>query len=528
MKSIVGLIILILAGTCSFAQMQQIARYEHPKEDQDDYFSVIGCGEYGLMLLEEDHIRGKVEQWILTGLDTALSKRWTLTLGIDFQFDFRGYEVLNENIFLVFEESNRSKANYRIVQINVMKGTMVTFEVFNELAFELTNLIAVRDRLILAGYVRYSPTLMSYKMGDNAFTIVPGFFKDRSDIIDLRVNDSNTYNILTSETSYSGPFLRLKTYSYDSEILFERTIEMEEDKEVLDGTSLGFVDGNMALVGTYGARNSKYIQGMYFALIKPTGQDNFIKYNDLSEFRNFFAYTDNEKREARLTQKAEQLSNRGKEMKVGVRLFMHDVIPLDKSFLLVADVYDVKFDTDSRTRYLTQPQYSMYDIRSLPRGRYSFMDDPSQRLRDATVRYDYLSAIAIDMDARGNVLWDNSIIVEEKESYILDNLVDAYAGPDSVYLSYKFEEELVYKGIPYSSESVDARYVPVQLENPDDDLRNSSEEIGEMKYWYQNNFFVWGYHKINDRSVRGSEGRRKVIYINKVNFPDRSSPTLLK
>ncbi len=308
-------------------------------------------------------------------------------------------------------------------------------------------------------------------------------------------------------------------------MLFERTIEVDRSKEVIDGISMGFVEGNMAVVGTYGARNSKYVQGLYFALIRPEGQDNVIRYNDLSEFDSFFTYTDSEKRANRMQEKAEQLSQRGKEMKVGVRLFMHEVKKLENSYLLMADVYDIKFDTDTRSQFFNRPLYSLNDIRSLPRGRYTYLDDPSQRndFTSGTIRYEYLSAIAIDLDAKGKILWDNSIIVEDRERFILDDLVDSYAGPDSLYMAYKIEEDIVYKGVPYSSMPIEPTRVPVALKNENDDLRDFTEDVGEVKYWYDNHFFVWGYHKINDKDVRGSEGKRKVIYINKVSFPKSSS-----
>lgn len=520
MKKLTGIILAMLLHLTAFSQLEQVSRYEQVKEDEDDFFTTIACGEYGLLIVEEDHVRGKAETWIMTGLDTALNKMWDLRLAIDYQYEFKAFDVLGENVYLVFQEADRVIADYRVVKINVAQGVMVTFEVTNEIAFEMTNILAIRDRIILGGYVRYSPTLLSYTIGDKSFQVVPGSFKDKSDIIDLRANGEDTYNIITRESAYTGPFMRLRTYSFDSEMLFERTIEIDRNYEVIDGTSIGFVDGNIAVVGTYGARNSKYVQGLYFVLVKPSGQENMIKYNDLSEFENFFAYTDSDRREERLKEKAEQLSERGKEMKVGVRMFMHNVIRLKDSYLLVADIYDIRHDSNGVNRFLTRPAYSMYDIRTLPRGRYYYNDYPGGPNDFTNVTYEYLAAMVIDLDARGNIVWDNSLLVEDKERFILDDLVDAYAGPDSLYMAYKDEEEIVYKGIPYSDTDVPGYRIPISLKNPSDDLRSTTEsETGEIRYWYQNYFYVWGYHKINDRDVRGSDGKRNVIYVNKIKFP---------
>ncbi len=63
--------------------------------------------------------------------------------------------------------------------------------------------------------------------------------------------------------------------------------------------------------------------------------------------------------------------------------------------------------------------------------------------------------------------------------------------------------------------------MPIEMKNSTDDLRSTTESTtGEMRHWYGNNFYVWGYQKINDKSIRGSEGKRDVIYVNKVRFPE--------
>jgi hypothetical protein len=140
-----------------------------------------------------------------------------------------------------------------------------------------------------------------------------------------------------------------------------------------------------------------------------------------------------------------------------------------------------------------------------------------------------MAAMAIDLDGKGNIIWDNSILVDEKERFILDDLVDVYAGPDSLYMAYKDNEDIVYKGIPYSGQDVEASRIPIAMKNPADDLRSTSQsETGEMRYWYGNTFYVWGYQKINDRDVRGSDGKRDVIYVNKIRFPDTRSRQFLE
>ena len=256
---------LLFVATWASAQTQ-VGRFEQLKKDNGEYFTVVSGNEYGLLLVREDNIlRGRERKWILTCLDTNLEQRWEKNLSVDSKYSFRAYEMFNEKLYLVYVEAEKIIGQYQILEVDLMTGKITPYTVLNQLAFELTNIIALQDRIIMGGYVRDSPTLLTYTVGDNMFNVVPGYFKDKSDIIDLRVNQDNlTYNIVTMERSYSGYFLRLRTYSFDSDYLFEREVKMKENFQILDGVTLGFVKGNIAIAGSYGSQSSNFVQGNLF------------------------------------------------------------------------------------------------------------------------------------------------------------------------------------------------------------------------------------------------------------------------
>ncbi len=492
---------------------EQVARYEQEKKDNGEYFTVIPGGENGLMLVREDNsVRGRENKWILTNLDTDLQENWTQELSVDAKFDFRAYERFKQHLYIVFVERDRMVSEFLILQIDLVTGRILPFTVQNELAFELTNIIVVQDRIVLAGYVRESPTILSYTVNEKKFDVVPGYFTAKSDIIDLRPNmDGITYNIVTMERSYSGYFLRLRTYSYDSDILFEREVQMRDNLQIIDGLTLGFVDGNIAIAGSYGSQNSNYIQGVYFAVIKPEGQDNTVKYHDFGNFEHFFDYT-NPRRAERLEEKASEMSERGKDLKLSLRLFLHNMIEVNGEYVLFAEVYDQNYQRTNVPYY-----YSPYDrFTSIYNPyRYRYFREAYRGYDDFqnNMEFEFLEAIVIGINKNGDVKWDNSLVVDDIEQVSTSSMVDAYADRSFVHMLYKHEEEIVYKSIPYSSAPIEDNWIPIRLEKDVDDIKSTDEEIGGAGYWFNNAFYVWGFHRI----ASGGE-KRNVIFINKVIF----------
>ena len=515
MRSVCLLLFVNLLMSGVYAQ-EQIARFEQEKKNNDEYFTVISGGKYGVVLIREDNsVRGREDKWVLTKLDTDLREEWTKDLMIESKFEFRAYEMFNEHLYVVFMEAERMVSNFLILDINLESGKAVPYGINNELAFELTNIIALQDRVVLSGYVRDSPTILSYEVGQKRFDVVPGYFVAKSDIIGLHRNmDNLTYNIVTMERAYTGYFLRLRTYSYDSDILFEREVQMRDNLQIIDGLTLGFVEGNIAIAGTYGSQSSNFIQGLYFAIIRPEGQDNLIRYHDFGEFEHFFDYT-NPRRAERLEEKASELSERGKDLKLSLRLFLKYMIDQNGEYLLFAEVYDQEYsggNTYYANPYGYLPYNRFYSLYDPYFNRY--YRDPTRSFRtDQSPSYKFLESIVIGIDRNGNVRWDNSLVVDDDDAESMMNLVDAFASPEYVHMLYKFDKELVYKSIPYSSEPVEENIKEIMLDSGAEDIRNEFEDIGGVQFWYNNAFFVWGYQRI-----AGESGKRNVIFINKVIF----------
>jgi hypothetical protein len=54
----------------------------------------------------------------------------------------------------------------------------------------------------------------------------------------------------------------------------------------------------------------------------------------------------------------------------------------------------------------------------------------------------------------------------------------------------------------------------IRLPNPDDEIRSEKENEGGVLHWYDNVFFVWGYHTVRNTTLE--DRVREVFYINKI------------
>lgn len=516
------LIIFISLGTAisAIAQLVQTKRYELEKKNTDSYFNVASVGGRGLLIYREtdEYRRNEGDVWEITALDTALTEKWKQELIIDNKYIFKGFEQGPEKAYMLFSESESVNSNYQLVTIAVDDGEILRYEIENEIAIELSHLIVVDNHLILGGYVRYSPTLVSYNIGDDNVNVVPGFFKDRSNIVDLRANDNGTFNILTLEKDYGGYAIKLRTYAPQGDILFEKTIEMDKQYKVLDGKSAGFVDGNIALTGTYGLSASYYSQGIYFIIVKPEGQKDIIKYFNFSELEHFFDYM-GPRRSARIKRKIESKRSKGKEFRYSSRLLMHQVRKHGEGYLLAAEIYNPQYEKLGSRNIYSPYAYGFgtdNDFGFTTAARQDYVKRPGKlsHVEDAN-HFEYLESVVLKLSSTGELLWDNSFEIKDVKTFSLEQVVGLSAGMGKLNLVYKSDENIHYKVIN-QSETLAKAEEKIKLENENDVIKSTYDGVGSAQHWYDDYFYVWGFHKIQNKLNPDVENRRSVLFINKV------------
>ena len=518
MKGVLLSVVMLLGINGSISgQLVQTDRYELEKKNEDDYFTVVSADAHGLVIFRdtEEYRRYEGDIWQVVGLDTALTERWEQELAIDERYIFKGYECADTRLFLLFSESESPSSDYYLVTIGIIDGKIIEHHIKNEIELELSHLIVVNNYLIMGGYVRLSPTLVSYNFGEDRVHVIPGFFKDRSDIIDLRANDNGTFNCLTLLKGYNGYHLNLSTHSPKGVILFEKDIRIN-NYQVLNGKSTGFVDGNIVVTGTFGNPSTYFAQGIYFAIVKPEGQDNIVKFYNFSQLEHFFDYM-GPRRAARMKKRIDNRLAKGKEFRYTSRLILHKVQKHTNGYLLAAEIYNPQFEHIGSTIYPygfgnNSIDYGTYSNTAHQRyvkrpGRYANIDNANH--------FEYLESVIVKLDENGELAWDNSFKVEKVESYSLEQVVDFNSSNEKISLLYSTEDGLNYKAID-ASETIVKLQEPLMLKHEQDAVKHTFEGVGGTRHWYDDYFYVWGYHRIENKENPEVDNKRNVLYINKV------------
>ncbi|MTI22119.1 hypothetical protein E1176_13900 [Fulvivirga sp. RKSG066] len=519
------LLIILISITSSYSiygQVAQINRFEMEKKNTDDFFTVAPAGELGLLIIRDTNKefsfkeRAKGDTWEVTGLDTTMTEMWKHELSIAYGHSFKAYDVADSRLYLLFRDGEFEKNDYHLITIEIDGGEVNTYDIENEVALDLSHITVVDGVIVLAGYVRYSPTLVNYKIGESKFEIIPGFFKDRSDVIDLRSNNNGTFNVLTLEKGYGGFFIRLRTHSKDGTILFEREIEMMQDHKVLSGKTTGFIDGNIAITGTFGAKNSYYSQGIYFAIAKPEGQPNVVSYINFTDLEHFFDYM-RPRRAERIREKVKRREVAGKDYDYRTRLLMHDIDKTENGFLVSAEVYDPRYDRTNRTEF----QNSYFDNTqnyNFTGANYQYVRQPNRLVNvDGANHFEFLESIVLHLDKQGKLKWDQSLKIEDVEAASLAAVTDVAKKDEQILMLYRNEENISYKYLVDQDSSIQATE-PIKLNDEYDEIKHNYDLIGGTEYWYGNHFFVWGYHKVENKVAVDVDKRRNVLFINKVRF----------
>ncbi|MEM6522858.1 MAG: hypothetical protein AAGF85_04295 [Bacteroidota bacterium] len=502
----------------SFAQLRQPARYEMEKENTDDYFTVLSAGQDGAMVVRdtEDYSKDEGDVWKVVSLNTELEVRWEKELSIDEKYLIRGYDLIEGHLYLLYREGQLAKSDYHLLRVGVLDGVIERYDIENEVELDLTHLTVLGDKVILGGYVRSSPTLLSYTLGEDHWKVVPGFFKDKSDVVDLRSNENSTFNAVTLEKDYTGYFLRLRTYSEGLEMLFEREVRFKNEYRILSAKSTDFVNGNIAITGSYGAPNSAYAQGIYFVIVKPTGQKNNFSYHPLADLTHFFDYM-NPSRARRLKEKVKRKEKDGKSYKHNTRIRMNDIRWDGSYYLITAELYHPKFDYVSRTLPMDHYGYPYFGgTTTRANSRFISQPDRLSGVDDAS-SFNYYESIALSLDSKGQLIWDNSLPIDDIETLSLEQVVDVSGSKGRYQMAYLSEDKIRYQTILRDS-VLSQGEEDIQLLHESDEIRHTYEGVGKVTSWYDNSFLVWGFHRVHNKNVPDLDPKRHVLFINKFIF----------
>lgn len=198
-------------------------------------------------------------------------------------------------------------------------------------------------------------------------------------------------------------------------------------------------------------------------------------------------------------------------------VYLHRVFENEGKYYVLFEIFDPYTHRSNQIAApysMRQRHYYMY-----PYSRF-YSRLPNIYNVDEYSKIKYQQAIVAAINEKGEVLWDQALVFDRKESERLQQIADITILDDKVAIAYKDEEELYWKLIDSGETNEDAKQVDIMMSNSNDVLRNEVEEEGGIRYWYDGIFYIWGYQSIKRRTDDGKNERLDVFYINKMEMAE--------
>jgi hypothetical protein len=517
MKSKVFVFLFLSLVTFLQAQISQPARWEQENKYADDTYSVISLSKDGVALIRElDEYRNGNRVWQLVILDTALQERWTNEVELKDELRFTGYEYTPGKLNLMFRRNESDILRAEILMVDLGSQLIQFSKTEVKLQIRLTHYTVVDGSSVFGGYVINEPVLIIFDPIKESNLIVPGFFMTDTELLDVRPNKNNTFNILLSQRTQGKKKLIFRTIDKLGNILIEDEMNIEDEKTILGGVVSVLQHDEVMIAGTFTYNNSKLASGIFSSLIDPFTEQR-IQYVEFHQFQHFLDYLP-EKKASKIREKAINRGSRPPEFKTHVGA--HRIEEFEGGFAFFGESYILS--SGSSNPY-SSPAYnpsaraygSPYSFTPFSNRYYNNPYQYPAILSSEELRM--IEGFVIGFDFKGRRLWDYSIPMDDYKSQGREQVSDFTVYKGIPHFLFKNENELKFSNHSTDTLKVnEAITLPIKLKSEYEESKSSDEELGNVRHWYDNYFYVWGVQTVKDIRREEHIPSRRVFYINKI------------
>jgi hypothetical protein len=490
----------------SLAQINQVARIELPLlATETEYPKIATFKEKGIILYRT-LLAPDANYVELQKLDTALKEQWKGAIMLDRKSSF--FRAKTKEGFLVFLYWNKNSvtSNYQVLVVNEAKGSYGTYDINNAIPFNPTDFDVTGNSLIIGGYFNLRPIVLHFSFITKTTKVLPGYFNEPGEITELKTYINGSFDIIVRvKTAAKGKSLWLRNYDKEANLKSTIVLNSESRKNFIHGKSIQLENGNQLIAGTYG-RNTEYARGLFFAVADSTGRSK-VNYYNFSELKKFFSFLRTRK-EVRIRERITRRASKGKQTKFSYRLILHDLIPYKNHFLLVAESYYPRYSYptySNRNVYNSAFTFNPYlNSNSTYRGDYVFDG------------FQYTHAVVAGFNRRANLLWDNSLEINDIKNMQLEQHVKVLPTENGADLVYLFENILHTKVIKDSLVIAPKKSIPIQLSNDEEEAAKKDGAANFLAYWYDDYLIASGVQRLRNKKLGRFAVERRVFYINKV------------
>lgn len=504
------------------AQITQPYRYEKELRFNDQEFMIIPRDSLGIALVRETNtFKAGNRTWEIILLDTTLTEKKSYQIEVDQRKNLLGYEYTASALYLLYGQAdNQVRSIFQLFQLE--NDSVKNWEIKPEINCMLTQFIRVGKNFIFGGYMNNEPTVLLFRPESENLKILPGFFQKDIDLLDLRTNVNNTFSVLLMDRRLrNSRKLILRIYDYDGVELFQNEIQMGDRRAPQTCLVSTLKREDMLIAGTWGVPHSRQSMGFFAVPIEPFKQQEPRLYA-LGELNHYLDHL-NEKKRKRIQEKTKALIKADR-----LPDYMDNIRPvrLDETangFILLAEVFLPSSTTSRDPMFYPYPYYPwpypayfpynpMYYPPVFNRWYNPFfpMDTPRDQDNVKVIR-----SVVLAFDNRGYLLWDHSCPLEDIRLASIEQMSDFYISKDSLFILYKKKSNLHLKKINLQNQEAEEKVIPIALNASGDELRQEKDRDEYVRFWFKNNFYVWGVQSIRNKTL-SEDSNRQVFYINAV------------
>ena len=516
---VIGILLTLNFAPPTMGQMSQPRRYEKVHKNADEGFNIISLERNGLALFRDlNKYRNSNKLWQLILLDTALQEKKDVELEIKDRNKFIGYEVASDRLYFLFRTGETTKNDFELIEVTFAGNEAGRYQFKPDLDFKLTHFTKAGPNFIFGGYVNNEPAVVLFELSTNHIRVLPGFFQKDTELVDLRTNENQTFNtVLIDRGTKENRKLLFRTFDESGKLLLDDLVPIESEIFLQTGITSTLQREDLAVLGTWGERNSKQSIGFYFMNVDPFSEQQ-LKYIDFGQLEHFVDYLS--------PKRAERVKESSESDLAAKRIpnFTSYVMPYrlkehKDGFLLLAEVYT---PVSTTSPYYSNPYYynpyygggmaySPFYYPGMGRMYRPYSFNNAARTMNETKAS---QTSVLSFDPTGKVRWDESMKIEDVRMGGVDQVSDFYIDDKRLVFLYKKESELKVKTIILGTDKTEEATNLIQTGKAEDEIRSEREYEGGVRVWIDNVFYVWGYHTV--RNTNSDERVRDVFYINKV------------
>lgn len=483
------LILLLSISVESIAQLVTSKTVTIPINlGESDAFNMISYEENGMVLMNaKTNNYGRDLVMYFTGFDKNLNQKWSSYLELGGLYELVNYFPTKEGyLYCLYKEENNSKII--ISTLNVSTGDYVIAETQLLTPMVIETFGVIKNKIVLSGMVNDRPVIELLNLFSLTGKVLPEIHANNFKISNIELNqEEGLIYILVKNTRTCE--LTFKTYDYEGKAISSKDIG-DNSHIPLSGKLVKLPNGEYMIAGNFADNCSDYSVGIYTYKLFEDQEPTFYDFLSLKNYLNYLSDKKKERFENRITKK----KNKGKDFKIHQRIIINEPVASDDGMTLLAEVFI--------------PEYKNNIPLGLPMGRnYRWQTNTYYTFNN----FRYTHVLVLHFNRKGDLIWDNSIDLNDFQSLTLDTKVQLTPAGNGYAIAYPDMGKINTVSVGPNVKSQEKNVLDLKAE--DRNILNTSHT--ELISWYDHTFLAYGIQSL--KSANGL-APKDVFFISKLTY----------